>query len=195
MRRTVLQERDRPYPDPVERAMNPQGEIVLRLESTDQLLEPCPPSPFLKRRLREDAEKYIIEQAEAIPRESKVKLMVSVPEREAGRAEGVSEAFHQHFAFRRGEAEKEIRRLRRFGWRSLLIGFVFLSLMMLMVELVKRYMPAGNASAVLQEGLTILGWIALWRPGELLLYEVYPLRRAAKTFSRLEYAEVQAVAD
>lgn len=47
--------------------MNRQEQIILHLESVDQLIEPCAPSPFLKRRLREDAEKFIIETAAALP--------------------------------------------------------------------------------------------------------------------------------
>jgi hypothetical protein len=41
----------------------------------------------------------------------------------------------------------------------------------IVVEIIKRYLPAGELSFIVQEGLTILAWVALWRPGELLLYE------------------------
>ena len=175
--------------------MSRQEEIILYLESAAQLLEPCPPSPFLKRRLREDAEKFIIERAMALPRKSAAKLILRLPEREAAVAREVPEAFHRHFSFQRDEAEKELRRLRRFGWRSLLIALVFLSLMILLVEIIKRYLPAGDLSSAIQEGLTILAWIALWRPGELLLYEWYPFKRDANLFGELECSEVQVIAE
>jgi hypothetical protein len=45
----------------------------------------------------------------------------------------------------------------------------------IVIEIIKRYLPAGELSFIVQEGLTILAWVALWRPGELLLYEWYPL--------------------
>jgi IS605 OrfB family transposase len=47
----------------------------------------------------------------------------------------------------------------------------------------------------LQEGLTILAWIALWRPGELLLYEWYPFTRDAAVFGKLERAVIQVIAE
>lgn len=175
--------------------MNRQEEIILRLESADQLIEPCKPSPFLKRRLREDAEKFIIEQAMALQRKSDPKIILRLPKSEAAEAHEVPEAFHKHFAFRRDEAEKELGRIRRFGWRSLLIAFVFLSLMILLVEILKLYLPTGHLSSIIQEGLTILAWVALWRPGELLLYEWYPFKRDAKLFGKLERAEMQVVAE
>jgi hypothetical protein len=174
--------------------MKRQDEITLYLESLDQLIHPCPPSPFLKRRLRKEAEKFIIEQATALPRNSDAKLILYLPESEAAEARDVHEAFHRHFAFRRDEAERELRRIRRFGGRSLLIGFVFLGLMMLLVEIIKRYIPAGNLTSVIREGLTILAWVALWRPGELLLYEWRPFKRDAKLFGKLECAEIKVIA-
>ena len=148
--------------------MNRQEEITLHLQSVDQLIEPSAPSPFLKRRLRKDAEKFIIEKVMALSAKSDAKLILYFPESEAAAANDIPDAFHQHFAFRRDEAEKERKRLRRFGWRSLLIALLFLSLTILLVEIIKRYLPAGHFSTVIQEGLTILAWIALWRPGELL---------------------------
>jgi hypothetical protein len=45
----------------------------------------------------------------------------------------------------------------------------------IVVEIIKRYLPAEELSFIVQKGLTILAWAALWRPGELLLYEWYPL--------------------
>jgi hypothetical protein len=117
-------------------------------------------------------------------------LKVHLPEHEAAEAHRVREAIHQHFAFRRVEAEKELARTRRFGWRSLLVGLAFLSLTIGLVQIVKRYLPAGTFASVIEIGLAILAWVALWRPGELLLYEWYPFRRDARMFRKLERAEI-----
>ncbi len=35
----------------------------------------------------------------------------------------------------------------------------------------------GEVFSSVSGGLTILAWVALWRPGELLLYDWYPFRR------------------
>ena len=119
--------------------MKPPEEIVLPLDTIDQLVELLPASPFIKRRLTEDAEKFIIERASALPRARTFKLIVCVPESDAVERQRVTEAVHQHFIFRREEAEKELSRVRQMGWRSLLIGLVFLSVTILVVELIKRY--------------------------------------------------------
>lgn len=174
--------------------MNREQGIVLHLQSLDQLIEPCAPSPFLRRRLREEAENFIIEHAAKVPRNRKPRFIVYVAEREPVEARDVMEAIHQHFAFRRDEAKKELRRVRRFGWRSLLIALAFLAVAMLVVQFTRRYLPPGPVTSVFQEGVTILAWVALWRPGELLLYEWYPPRRDGTLFAKLERADVQIIA-
>lgn len=172
--------------------MNKQpGEIVLSLDRVDQLIEPCADSPFLKRRLRADAEEFIVEQATALPPKASVKLLVLLPTGVNPETESIVEAVHQHFTFRRVEAEKAFGRTLRFGWRSLLIGLVFLSVALGLVGIVKRYLPSGNLSTVIEIGLAVMAWVALWRPGELLLYEWYPFRRDARLFRRLEHADLR----
>jgi hypothetical protein len=58
-------------------------------------MEPRSPSPFLKRRLQEDAKKFIIEQAMARPRNCDSKLVLSLPESEAAEAGEVPEVFRR----------------------------------------------------------------------------------------------------
>jgi hypothetical protein len=41
--------------------------------------------------------------------------------------------------------------------------------------------------------LTILGWMALWRPAELLFHDWRPLCRDARLFAALERLEVDIV--
>jgi len=45
----------------------------------------------------------------------------------------------------------------------------------------------------LRELFIILGWVALWRPAELLLYEWRPHKRNAKLFDKLAKCDVQVI--
>ena len=42
----------------------------------------------------------------------------------------------------------------------------------------------------IEHSLIIFGWVALWRPIEILLYDRWPLIRARKLFQRLATAPV-----
>jgi hypothetical protein len=44
---------------------------------------------------------------------------------------------------------------------------------------------------LLEEGLLIVGWVAMWRPLELLLYDWWPLLRRKRTFENLSRMRVE----
>ena len=48
---------------------------------------------------------------------------------------------------------------------------------------------------VLGEGLVIGGWVAMWRPIEILLYDWWPLRREIALRERLKDLTVELLAD
>lgn len=175
--------------------MTPQGQIVLRVAAVDQLVMSNPPSPFPAPRLRKEAEDFIVECATDLPRTSTATLLVCLPASEAAGATRVADAVRQHFSYRRARAERKLRRVRQLGWRTMLIGLVFFSVTLMLVQLMKRFLPAGSVFSAVEGGLTILAWVALWRPGELLLYEWHPFRREARLAGRLEHAEIQFLSD
>jgi hypothetical protein len=43
----------------------------------------------------------------------------------------------------------------------------------------------GAVLEILDEGLLIIGWVAMWRPLEIFLYEWVPLNRRCHTFTKL----------
>jgi hypothetical protein len=165
--------------------------ISIRLDTVDQLVEPCAPSPFRRRRLKEEAEKFLVERAGALPRETAIKLEIALPKSEEPKSGAVVEAIHEHFNFLCKETETKLARMQRLGWRSLAIAFAFLTTAMLFIQWVTRYFDPRPFSSAVIEGLTVLAWIALWRPGELLLYERDPFKRDARLFRKLEQCEVR----
>jgi hypothetical protein len=171
--------------------MESANAISVRLDTVDQLVEPCPPSPFRRRRLKEEAEKFLIERASAVSGAAAITLLIDLPNSEKSQADNVVEAIHEHFNFLRKETEKKLARMWRVGWRSLAIAFAFLTVAMFFVQLMKRYFDPGPFSSVIVEGLTVLSWIALWGPGELLLYQRYPFKRDVRLFRKLEQCEVR----
>ena len=41
------------------------------------------------------------------------------------------------------------------------------------------------AAALLREGLAIAGWVAMWRPIQIYLYDWWPLRRRGQIFEKM----------
>lgn len=43
----------------------------------------------------------------------------------------------------------------------------------------------GAVSDIIGEGMLIIGWVAMWRPLEIFLYEWVPIRRRCRVLAKL----------
>jgi hypothetical protein len=103
----------------------------------------------------------------------------------------VGEAVRHYFTYRASMSRLELRQLLKRGRTSLVIGLSFLSACLLLGELIAQYTPAGAFLSISREGLTIGGWVALWRPMQIYLYDWWPIRRRVRLLDRLGRMEVE----
>ena len=149
------------------------------------------PSPFHERDLDDDAEEFIVGWAREFPRGDPVSLVVHVNQLPAHEdAEHLLEAaVHNYFTYRANLNRLEFRHLLKEGRTSLIIGLAFLAACMLTSQLLRR--QEGTLAIVLREGLIIAGWVAMWRPMEIFLYEWWPLRRKGRLYEKLSRMRVE----
>lgn len=78
------------------------------------------------------------------------------------------------------------RALRDHLWSSqwTLVGGVLVFLLSMGLRTLLGHL-LGRLPQILDEGLIILAWLALWRPAEMLLYGWMPLRRRQRLYERL----------
>ena len=95
-----------------------------------------------------------------------------------------------YFASRAEIKHRELRLLMRRGRTSLLVGLVFLAGCFGLGELVPP-VPLGSWSEFVKLGLQIVGWVAMWRPVQIFLYDWWPILRRRDLFARLAVAEVR----
>lgn len=170
-------------------------EIILKLENVDQMLI-VPRDLFYKNRvLNHNAEEFLIEESKKHPSRTAIYLKVYLPPGALSRSQEIEAAVHQHFTYRKNKSLKQLSRTLQFGWRSLLIAIVFLSLLVSFTVLVIRQMPEGGLSIIFREILIILGWVALWRPADLLLYEWRQFKRDASLFERLAQCKIEVITE
>ena len=149
------------------------------------------PSPFHERDLDEDAEEFIVSWAQEFPRNDPVSLVIQVNQSPAqpDAQRLVEAAVHHYFAYRTNLKRLELRHLLKEGRTSLLIGLTFLAACMITSQLLRR--QEGTLPIVLREGLTIAGWVAMWRPMEIFLYAWWPLLRKAHLYQKLSRLDVE----
>jgi hypothetical protein len=166
--------------------------IELNLRDVNQLFNTMDPSPFNERDLDHDAEEFIVSWARELPLADPVVLVVHLAALPAERDPQamLEEAIHHYFGYRVELSRLEFRHLMQDGRKSLLIGVIFLAACLAASNLLSG-MGTGTFNAVEREGLTIAGWVAMWRPMEIYLYDWWPLRRRQKILEKLSRMPVE----
>ena len=171
---------------PINTNSTPRHRIEVRLSKLRQLFNSLDPSPFHEKDLDRDAETYIFESADEHPLAEAIELIVHLPADQLTLPECVNleAAIHNYFAYRAQETRRRMRFQLREGRSALAIGLAFLILCMTLRQLA-LVLPGDALGRVLQEGLLILGWVAMWRPLQIFLYDWWPIRHQALIYDKL----------
>lgn len=165
--------------------------IRLKLHDVAQLFNSMDPSPFIEKDLDADAEEFIVSWALEYPLDDPVRLHVCLEQSLAENPkELIKTAVHNYFAHRTEINDLEFKRLLDQGRSSLLIGLVFLSVCLILSNALLGQV-SGTWAAVARESLTIAGWVAMWRPMEIHLYDWWPLRRRGRIYEKLSRMPVE----
>jgi hypothetical protein len=169
--------------------------IDIHVQEIRQLFNSMDPSPFQERDLDPRAEEFIVSWAQEMPPKSPLGLRVfldgvaGTPGEEAL----LQGAIGQYFRLRSEESVRRIRQLFRIGRASLAIGLGFLAASIGLGNLVEKMMAADTFGRILRESLLIGGWVAMWRPIEIFLYDWWPIRDRRRLYDRLAAATVRIV--
>jgi len=167
--------------------------IEVRVAELRQLFNAIDPSPFRERDLDPRAEEFIVEWASDLPRDARLALLVHL-ERSAGpedEAPLLGESVHQYFNQRALQSRRRLRELFRRGRISLVIALAFLGASIAAGDAVANFLRETHLAEIVREGFLIGGWVAMWRPLEVFLYDWWPIRAEARLFDRLSTMPVR----
>jgi hypothetical protein len=164
--------------------------LELQLGEAHQLFLSIDAAPFRERDLDPHAEEFIVGWARDLRRDAPLALVIRLARRSpAGDDAAVlPAAVAACFRARAEAARRRLGELLRTGRTSLVIGLAFNALMLFLADLVR-----GQRYGILHESLVIGGWVAMWRPIEIFLYDWWPIRAEARLYDRLAAMPVQVV--
>jgi len=168
--------------------------ISLRLRDINQLFNSMDPSPFIEKDLDDKAEEFIVGWANEFPPDAQLKLRVHL---ELWPSQGdprqlIGQAIHNHFVHRAQVTQREFKALMKQGRTSLLIGLSCLAACLLVIQVLLKG-KVGTWAGTLGESLLIAGWVAMWRPMQIFLYDWWPLRRRGRVHEKLSHMPVEVI--
>jgi len=169
--------------------------IEVHVGDLKQIFHSLDPTPFRERDLDPKAEEFIAGWAREIPPDKPLGLLIHV-DKEDATAEQIAivrEAVRDYFAARASMTRQQLRLLFRRGRTSLIIGLVFLAASILAGNVIEDMLEQTRFADVARESLLIGGWVAMWRPLEVFLYDWWPIRAEARLFDRLSAMIVRVV--
>ncbi len=153
-------------------------DIHLKLREERQLFNSFDPSPFLERDIDDDAAEYIVDSVKEYPLKQKMRLIIFLPKKRKHKVsnEEIQSAIKFYFDYNTKILKIKLKDLLAHGRKSLAIGTLFLIFCLIASELSNLYLT-GVISRIFAEGLMIVGWVAMWKPLDLLLYEWWPITK------------------
>ena len=180
---------------PAANAAEGRAVLELRVAEMRQLFNAMDPAPFRERDLDPKAVEYILEWGRETRAGQPLGLVVHLG-RESATAENetvLRDAVHEYFRQRAKATRRALRQLFRVGRISLVIGVGVLAAAIGIGEAVAGLVRKDSYGGLIKETLVIGGWVALWRPAEIFLYDWWPIRAAARLEDRLAEMEVRVV--
>ena len=166
--------------------------IEIRIRSLAQLFDALDPAPLQERALDRGAESYILACAGTHRPAESLRLLVHFPGSLRAHAAGATDAIHEHFRRAHAQGERRFRRRLRIGGFTLAVALGVLASSFGLRSLLSNI----EEPAVIQglgEGLLILGWVAMWRPVEILLWEHWESHLDHALLERLASVPVEFV--
>ena len=105
------------------------------------------------------------------------------------RAMKIPPAIHNHFQYKMLVTERKFRSHFRYGRTTLFIGLTFLTTSPDRPSVCSS-LDNHLLALIFADALLIIGWVAMWEPITVLLYELWPIIQLKKTYEKISTMEI-----
>lgn len=177
-------------------AVSEPATVEVHVAELRQLFNTIDPSPFREKDLDPGAEEFIVEWAREVPSGKPLALIVHV-DRPGGAEDeaALRDAVRGFFSHRAEMSRRRLRQLFARGRVSLAIGIAYLAISLALSDVLARVLGGRPIAEIVRESLLIGGWVAMWGPMEVFLYDWWPIRAEAQLADRLAAMPVRVVSE
>lgn len=167
--------------------------IEVNIRGIQQIFDSRDPAPFRDRDLDDDFVEYVVASAKEIPSSSKkIKILIHLSgSSDASDVTPFKEAITDFFSYQIELQSGDLKRFLKRAQSYLLLGAVFLFACLGIAQSLAGLDQTSEFFYFLREGIIIFGWVGLWRPMELILFDWYPLLEKIRLYERIQKAEIE----
>ena len=158
------------------------GDVILDLANLGGIFAASPDDPLVPGFSLTSGVERAMAEVGAMPasqrRGGSLVLRLPAAEISAETASRAAAAIASYAAERRAKTALWLAGKRREGLQTLSIALLFIAVCILLTLAARSWLDGpGLLSVLARDGLVIAGWVALWRPIDMLLFETWLLRR------------------
>lgn len=165
--------------------------IEARVKSPQQLFDARDPAPFRERDLDDDFVEYVVASARESSISHPLKIVIYIEETESKHLsrDSIKQAIHEYFRYQIDIQRIELRNFLRRAQIFLAIGFTILVTCLSLAQRIEVPLLPGFFG-IAREGIVIFGWVSIWKPIELILFDWYPLYEKLRFYKKLATTEI-----
>ena len=164
--------------------------IEISLDKYEDIYNEWDPTPFKKRDIEEEFIKYVIDSSVDIPMKYNLDLELYLPESmyDEKKEKNAKAAMKSYFSYLLDRNKRLLSTSISRCLRSAFIGVILLC-----VYYISLSGTTNDLARVLIEGVSILGWVALWDVGEELLLNLITNYNKRRNLKRISRAKVEFI--
>ncbi|MFC1595759.1 hypothetical protein ACFL4D_00545 [Candidatus Margulisiibacteriota bacterium] len=168
-------------------------DIQIKLNDMHDLFVPGEINPFLQDEMYITGIDQVYKELNASVLKKNFRLIISLPEDKIinGTEQEIRGAIKRYCDYRIKQNKYDIDSLNWERKKALQKGLLFLGMCVFTAFLInKQTLIPEFIRVILREGLFIIGWVSMWRPIEIILYEWWPYWREIKLNKKILSMEV-----
>ncbi len=177
------------------RRVNDAVVIEIAVKNSRQIFNASDPAPFRERDLDDDFVTYVVSSIQEFPVQAKMTLEIFMTDEMDSSIDRtvVREAIRAYFEYESKLARSNLRKRLRMARFFFFMGFATLFICLSIARFITSLELNSEIGDIVREGFVIIGWVAMWRPIEVLLYDWWPIREQRKIYDKIAALEVDIV--
>ena len=170
-----------------DRTTSQESILEVRILNVDQIFDNRDPAPFRTRDLDPEFVEYLVDGVRDLGTAAPIGIIVWLEQAcPPGQIEG---AIQSYFERALAQSHRARREQTRSGGIALAIACLAIVVLTVLGQLVTMAIE-GPVGAALQTAMEISGWVFMWRPIEVLVYDGIPVRREQRVLRAIRDARI-----